>query len=60
MLSTVPGYQRFFLAGVSSPLEVSSLAMEWKGIPVQEQAVNQFHRLGLFPVDDQIPVGPRS
>lgn len=27
-----------------------------EGIPVQEQAVNQFHRLGLFPVDDQIPV----
>lgn len=33
MLSTVPGYQRFFLAGVSSPLEVSSLAMEWKVYP---------------------------
>ena len=27
-----------------------------EGIPVQEQAVNQFHRLSLFPVDDQIPV----
>lgn len=29
-----------------------------EGIPVQEQTVNQFHRLGLFPVDDQIPVRP--
>ena len=29
-----------------------------EGIPVQEQAVNQFHRLGLFPVDDQIPIRP--
>ena len=29
-----------------------------EGIPVQEQAVNQFHRPGLFPVDGQIPIRP--